>query len=266
MNCPYCDEVINAMAKFCPKCGLPLKEDSTVMGTYVSDGEGPNWGILGLGAGAILVIALAIGLLGRNSTTPETVRREPVGQFGAPGTSPGFRSSAPLYNSTPNPGYQQRSTPSMSTSRPRWAYTPPATPAPAPPMAYVPQGPEAPRHFNIMAPVIQRRPPVVEIARSNEPAVPSMSPGELALLSQMYNGVSGLDGDGVGLDLTPEAALNNQISRTEAEGVWVYDPVQERWALRPDAKRRRAAPRQQIDTFPAPTATPSEPIDIVPVN
>jgi hypothetical protein len=264
MNCPYCDEVINAMAKFCPKCGLPLKDDSTVMGTYVSDGDGPNWGILGLGAGAILIIALAIGFFSR-STPTDTVRRDAVAPFSNPAAAPGFRSSAPLYNSSPNPGYQQSSSPSMTSARPRWAYTPPAAPPAAPAMAMAPQGPEAPRHFNILAPVIQRRPPVVEVARSSGPEIPSMSPGELALLSQMYGANNGLDGMTAGYELTPEAALNNQITRTEADGVWVYDPVQERWALRPDAKRRRT-PRQQTDSFIAPSAAPVEPIDIAPGN
>lgn len=250
MNCPYCDEVINAMAKFCPKCGLPLKEDSTVMGTYVSDGDGPNWSILGMGAGAILIIALAIGFFSRGNQPTETTRRESVPQ---PNISGGFRSSAPAYNTVPNVGYQRSSAPSMTTARPRWAYTPPPAPVNGAGYYLPPQGPEAPR-VNILAPVIYRKPSVVQVAKSNAPEVPAMTPGEMAMLSQMYGNTTDL-GE-AGYDQTPDAALNAQISRIESDGLWVYDPVQERWAMRPDAKRRRAAPRRPVDSLPAPLDVP----------
>lgn len=248
MNCPYCDETINAMAKFCPKCGLPLKDDATVMGAYISDGDGPNWGIIGLGAAGILIIALAIGWLSRPTSPTEAVRREPVGQFGAPATARGFQ--APVYNLTPNPGYRTPTGPSMTDTRPRWAYVPPPRrPAPAAPVtAPAEPAPEAPRHVNLMAPVIQRKPPVVEVAQSSGPAVPTIPAEEVSMLSRLYNGTDAA----AAYDLTPDLALNNQIVRVEADGIWVYDPVQERWALRPDAKprrRRSSTTRQpQIDS------------------
>lgn len=267
MNCPYCDETINAMAKFCPKCGLPLKDDSTVMGAYISDGDGPNWGIIGMGAAAILIIALAVGWLSRPNPTTETVRQEPVRQIGAPGTAPGFRTAAPVYNVTPNPAYQAAARPSMTNTRPRWAYTPPARPAPtAPPVMAQEPAPAAPRHFNLMAPVIQRRPPVVEVAKSSGPEIPAIPADELALLNRMYAEGAGAT-DEADYDVTPGLVLNNQIVRVEAEGVWVFDPVQERWALRPDAKRRRSTARQPQNNS---TLTPVAPsggsgiVDVVP--
>jgi hypothetical protein len=40
----------------------------------------------------------------------------------------------------------------------------------------------------------------------------------------------------------------------------VYDPVQERWALRPEARRRRTGTVRRAPAAPAPPAT----VDIVP--
>ena len=38
MNCPYCDANVHLMSKFCPKCGLPLKDDITIQGgAYATD-------------------------------------------------------------------------------------------------------------------------------------------------------------------------------------------------------------------------------------
>ena len=59
------------------------------------------------------------------------------------------------------------------------------------------------------------------------------------------------------VETTPEAALNAAITRNEAGGVWVYDPVQERWALRPEVRRRNLG---TVRRAPAPSAA----IDIVP--
>src|SRR5437016_4717121 len=90
MNCPYCDENIHPASKFCPKCGLPLKEDSTVMGNsgaYVSDDAGWNPWVVGGGAVGIVMIALAIGFMSahKDNVPAETVHREPAGSFGMAG-------------------------------------------------------------------------------------------------------------------------------------------------------------------------------------
>lgn len=258
MNCPYCDETINALAKFCPKCGLPLKDDATVMGAYVSD-DGPNWTLIGGGAAAIAAIALAIGFLtSGNSKAPQPAQQVTVARPGQAAAAPVFGAPMPNYGLTPNMGLQSMNTnaaSSMTNTKARWAYTPPATP-PVQPNWQPPMVVEAPRHLVLTSPVTAHRPPVVQIAKSNEPAIPVAPPSELTLLTEPAPTY---------IEQTPEAALNTEIARREASGVWVYDPVQERWALRPEARRRSTgtvrrapAPPASVDIVPA---TPTQPVD-----
>jgi hypothetical protein len=118
--------------------------------------------------------------------------------------------------------------------------------------AWVPQAPAAPRHLVLTNPTVFRRPPVVQVAQSNEPAVPSVPPSEVMYL----NGLMAAQNQPSMLDATPEAALNYEISRREAEGIWVYDPVQERWAFRPEARARRAPRRAPAAVVPVPVGPP----------
>lgn len=91
MDCPYCDESISPLAKFCPKCGLPLKDDATVLGGYVSPDAGPSRWVIAGGAAAIVLVMLAIGWLSSrradagSKTTLQMVRREPVPSAGGYG-------------------------------------------------------------------------------------------------------------------------------------------------------------------------------------
>jgi len=231
MNCPYCDETINALAKFCPKCGLPLKDDATVMGAYVSD-DGPNWMLIGGGAAAIVAIAMSIGFLSSQSGKAAPAQQVTVGRPGQPAAAPVFAVPVASFGMTPSmsqPAMNVNAANSMTNTKPRWAYVPPPTPA-VQPKWQAPMVVEAPRTMVLTSPTVFRRPPVVQIAKSNEPALPAVPPSEFMLLTAPAQPAY--------IESTPEAALNSEISRREATGVWVYDPVQERWALRPEAKRR----------------------------
>lgn len=244
MNCPYCDETISALAKFCPKCGLPLKDDATVMGAYVSD-DGPNWMLIGGGAAAVVAIAASIGFLSSQSGKTQTVRQE-VGRPGQPAAAPVFGAPVAAYGLTPNTGFAPlnvNAANSMTNTKPRWAYTPPPTPV-AQPVWQVPMVVQAPQHVALMAPQVWRRPPVVQIARSTTPAVPAIPPSEINLMMTPSAPAY--------VESTPAAALNSEIARREATGVWVYDPVQERWARRPEVRRRSTSPARRTSPVPAP--------------
>ena len=84
MNCPYCDESISLAAKFCPKCGLPLKEDATLMGAHFGDDASPNRWLIGAGAAAIVAVALSIGWISTHGQDGTVTRRQSVGVSGFP--------------------------------------------------------------------------------------------------------------------------------------------------------------------------------------
>src|SRR4051794_10002305 len=106
MNCPYCDENVHLMAKFCPKCGLPLKEDATVMGAYATDDTGPSMYVIGGGIAGILAITLLVGwLTSRGGDKPvEQVQRQNLtnpalmSPAGNPGIIPGSMPSNPGFS------------------------------------------------------------------------------------------------------------------------------------------------------------------------
>jgi hypothetical protein len=257
------------MAKFCPKCGLPLKDDATLMGGRVDDGEGPNRWVLAAGAAGIVAVALTIGFLsspGRGAAAT-TVRREPVGRYTAPANpralgayaSPpralgGYRFSTPVV-STPRPAARP-SGPAFAYNSPvKWAYTPPADilkPKPAPP-----PDPEAPRQFltglpqpkraqvevvkSQMAPIPEAPPyqtyrefaPVRTFGPVPGAAVPAQNPLQLAVDQRALPQAPTPPSDGL---------FPSQL--TQGQGNWVWDPVQERYAFRADRLDRNGRFRE----------------------
>lgn len=126
MNCPYCDEGIHPNAKFCPKCGLPLKDDATVIGGYLpADGRPAPW-MIAAGVAAILVVALSIGWAqNRSHAERETFPQAAPAAY----TAPAVRSSVPLgipAIAPAAPWYGQQSSPALNAGfRARYAYEAP---------------------------------------------------------------------------------------------------------------------------------------------
>jgi hypothetical protein len=264
MKCPYCNDDIHPMAKFCPKCGLPVKDDgATVMGAYLTDDSGPNKWVIGGGALAIVAVALGIGWLsGRRGQGGETVRREPVGRYYA-------AAPATLYGGSPGYAAPYATTSAASGAAPvyfnsnaqvRWAT--PRVPKPDPRDFWVPADPEPPR--TALAPGLTPRPqPRASVTVTPTvlplPAAPAVQPGwtlemlqpqltqqpEIAVagpvvgspvpgaaLPVIQYGPNGTLMADVSLQpmvmaRTPQAAPQNTASD------WTWDPVQERWARRP---------------------------------
>jgi hypothetical protein len=263
MNCPYCDETVHLMSKFCPKCGLPLKEDSTVMGAYASDDTGPGLGVIAGGAGAILAITLIIGwVTSQGGKKPvENVRRQPVSNP-ALSFNPASRAGmAPI-----NPAFSFGGSPGSSRSanyRPnvKWAHVPPAHPTPRPqaPIEFEPTGPEAPPiNLSVQMALEPKMPPKVEVARAETPPLPmgfgirqprDLGPGEVMAPQPVESAIFPVD---------PEAAARqNQIRELESQGAIVYDPVQERYVIVPERRRRPRTERGSGSGSRAPVARPS---------
>jgi len=224
MNCPYCDETVHAMAKFCPKCGLPMKDDATVMGAYVSDSDGPNWAMIGSGAAALVAIALVVGWLGtRHDSAAPDAGRLPTGWAANPVPFP-----APASFQFSNVGYASASTGhSMSDEKPHWVWVPPAQPqmdltqeasAALPPTQLLAMNPIALAHV--------RKPTYAYIPRPTVPDVPPM-PAEVAAVQP-----STISTVGYVLDNNPPSPPIE-----DASGNYVYDPVQERYALKGERRR-----------------------------
>jgi zinc ribbon protein len=291
MKCPYCDERIDASSKFCPKCGLPLKDDgdTTVMGgAYLTDDTGPSiWVILG-GAAAIIVVALSIGWMSSNRQTkqPDTVRRTPLPSPAAPGAQfPGAQLPSPTLGSPSFPGFAggRSSHPSASYgARANWAYKPPpATSLPArtaqPGQPAQPAKPAkvepAPPPAHALAPNLAPRPrrmPRIVVARSTVPAIPSFPFAPPAPAFSTFGG--GTPGSG---SSAVEATENGRVPLTspdiarqgpppvaitpeeEARSGFFFDPVQERWIRRtPEmGAPRRTNIRTARPAAPAPAST-----------
>jgi len=254
MNCPYCNAGVHAMAKYCPKCGLPLKDDATVMasgGAYVTDDTGgPGmWVVLG-GAGLLMALVVAIGFIGNRKAEPERrAQTPPANPAFNPASNFGMRPTNPAFNNPANVG---RTGPSRSADynpQVRWAWRPPAVVS-APQLALPePERVEAPP-VNLLEETTRQRMaerPTVSVARATTPEIPPFEPTPSYLTL----------GPGQSLPqpaaaeapapppLTPEQA---EIRRLEQEGVITYDPVQERYVIIPGRRPRRTAP--------APNASP----------
>lgn len=240
MNCPYCDETVHLMSKFCPKCGLPLKEDATVMGAYASDDTGPGLWVIGGGAAAILAVTMIIGWAtsqGKNKPA-EQVQRQPVGNpaFNTASMNPAF-GAAPSYNPAFGGGLNLGGARSANyTPSVKWAYVPPAQPVqrPLPPVEYVPTGPETPPHnLKQEAAAAPRRPAAVRVARATTPEIPaaemSVRPMTLAPGEVMPEPTAAAD---------PGVRERTETEQLEAEGVIAYDPVQEQYVVIPRERRR----------------------------
>jgi hypothetical protein len=153
MNCPYCNAGVHAMAKYCPKCGLPLKDDATVMasgGAYVTDDTGgpAMWAVLG-GAGLLMALVIAIGFIGNRKSEPERrAQTPPANPAFNPASNFGMRPINPAFPVNPA-GVAPRTDASRSADynpQVRWAYRPPAVlPAPQPMAVPQPERVEAPR-------------------------------------------------------------------------------------------------------------------------
>jgi hypothetical protein len=262
MNCPYCDEGIHPMAKFCPKCGLPLNEDPTLMGNSdASEGGVKPW-MIGAGAATIVAVAMCIGWASvKGSSDNGSVRREPVSVANPspiPPTVGGLNATGPRATAAPQAAFgaptMPMATPLTPTYSPQTSSKPPVTVGAQVHYAYTPPvkverprlapqfpDPEAPRHVLTMNPYRARGPQYAVAVRPNDPEIPGLPPS----ISSPY------------MFAMPTAA--NAPPHVQGSGGtryiddpnsdWTYDPVQDRWALRPD-RRPRTAPRGGIGNAP----------------
>jgi hypothetical protein len=278
MHCSYCNESAHPMAKFCPKCGLPLA-GAAQSGAYVVDDTGPNLWLLGLGAVGVLVLALGVGWASaRSAQKPEEVRREPVGRYAAAAPS----AAAGAFNpGMMRPFNQASAAPRVAPTPPsvnynyttRWAWTPPPAPAyPVQPVMEAPAPPPPPHILGLdlsFLPELPRRTPlpeepmeeIVEVIQA--PLPPEAPPAYAQQAPVNVTGAYGYSDPRAMVDprgtyppiLTPEAPL---VENTAASENWVYDPVQDRWARQSERAPRRYGP--VIDSSrPLPSARGSRP-------
>ena len=264
MKCPFCTESIHPNAKFCPKCGLPLKDDATVMGgAYVSDESSVNWPAIAAGAGGLAVIALIIGwLTGQNTNkNADQVRRDTVRMAPATGAS-GLRTpGVPTGNggyasfaSVPTHTFQPYRSAPTADYRPnvRWAWQPPVLPAvggnPAPVQdwEYVPA---PPANMGVLQTLInsdnRQRPPQVLASvpiTAQAPAIPDWLAANgqpAAFYDPTISGEQAVRTDVEGGPFAKQAPVENP------RGAYVYDAYQDRWVPNPDRPRRSGsgAPR-----------------------
>jgi len=254
MKCPYCDDNIHPMAKFCPKCGLPLKEDTTLMGSnnnsYLVDDSGPNMWVLVGGAAAIVVVALTIGwLTGQGQHKNETVVRQPL----TPASMGGARALSSL-PALPSYGWGVTTASPVSANyhpNVRWVYVPPAqSTRPLPPQPAV-LGPRPedmpPPNMGVMLALSEppRRPPVVTAVVPVEPISPPVAVMAYAPAFAVP-GASFVDTSPAGplttVQAPGETLVPEMAGREDPRSDWVYDPVQERWAMRADRAQVYASP------------------------
>ena len=258
MNCPYCDETIHPQAKFCAKCGLPLKEDTTVHGVSAGDDAGPSKYVIGALLGGIAIIGLLIFVLGNQKPAEQQVRQQtapprmpaPPGMgSGVAGTMP----SQPAFNNTQaaaRPALQAPRGDANTGSQTRYAYTPP-TRMTMPAASLAPDTVAPPVPLLVMTTADPPRAPRVTIDRGTTPPVPALPDSvAMAAIPTMPDELEPTVEDGERVNPNPR--------------LYVWDPVHERWARRQDAPRRRSTTRTRgtgrfnpIDAnryaFPTPT-------------
>jgi hypothetical protein len=233
MNCPYCDETIHPQAKFCAKCGLPLKEDTTVQGVSATDDAGPSKYVIGALLGGIGLIAILIVWLGgqKPSDTQQARQPAPPVNFQTPGMGNGMagtRPSTPAFaNAQPaRATFAAPRADANTTSATHYVYTPPARL----PVAVGPAPDVTPPPVPLLAMTTGDvpRPGRVTVVRSQAPAIPSL-PDSVASAA-----IPAMP------DVVEPAAEDEEGRVNPNPRLYVWDPVQERWARRPDAPRRRA--------------------------
>lgn len=260
MKCPYCDDNIHPMAKFCPKCGLPLKEDQTVQGQYGSylvDDSGPSpWVIVG-GALGIVVIAVGIGwMTGQGRNRPDTtVQRQPLptGARSAPAWA-----GVPQYSQTAWGGYGS-SKPSVDW-RPnvRWAYNPSHTATqpqfnqqqvmPAPEPVQLP-----PPNMGVLDVVTRQIDHPVLMASAapviTTPLMPELPPAPV--MPEVSTTVAAPAVPAAAPAWNLEEGAPPMAGREDPRSSWVYDPVHEQWVIRGDrVPSRLSSPvRPRTPTF-----------------
>ena len=250
MNCPYCDQAIHPGSKFCPKCGLPLKEDSTVMGgggAYVTDDSSPS--PLLIGAGALGAVAILLGIVffngqGRKRPAQQTVRREPVGSYRVPAL-PGHGYGVNLGGGS-GPAASSRGSLGLPPFTPgipvRYAYTPPPAP-PQPPALMLPPDDPLPPALPLRAITVreQREQPAVTPPRPIVPEIP------VAPQPRLPQPVAEEPAE---TDARATAQDDGTPRPGSPDSPWVWDPVHEQWARRPGWRPRRqsTAPRENFYT------------------
>ena len=230
MNCPYCDESISLAAKFCPKCGLPLKEDATLMGAHFGDDASPNRWLIGAGAAAIVAVALSIGWISTHGQDGTSTRRQSVSGFPQPGSVSAYTAPSGFGMPASTSGFHV----SRGTATPVYnvasavlpdSETKPAGWKPLPPLATVVRraedmpstAPDAPRVDITVDRNRRREPSTVTthvVVQPEAPAVPVPAP------------------------YTPPSpmVLPPQVVRGADNAQWVYDPVQDTWARVPSRR------------------------------
>jgi hypothetical protein len=230
MNCPYCDETIHPQAKFCAKCGLPLKEDTTVHGVSASDEVGPSKYVIGALLGGIALIGLLIAVLGNQRSSATQARQpEPPRNYAAPGMGSGIAGSRPVQPAFNNVAQAPRSTfqapraDANTASQTRYAYTPPAQ---LPATFTMPEPTPPPVPLLLMTTADAPKPSKVTVVRANTPAIPRLPDAVIAAAIPAMP-------DTIEATSTEDGELVNPNPN-----LYVWDPVHERWAKRPDARRR----------------------------
>ncbi len=244
MKCPFCSESIHPTAKFCPKCGLPLKDDTTVMGgAYVADGGRQSHAMLIGGAALLVLISLFIGWLsGRASQETATVP-QPTPRVAATNSSIAFNPAGLPLNggaqfASAN-GYAPPTPPSVNWNPSvRWAWTPSG-----PPPVYVPQPePMAPPTMGQLHGLItqvrrERRPGVTRttVVPDAPPLPENLVAMEEAALAEPPRRLGG----GVEVTDTPDGPFYRQAPLEDGNGRYVFDPTRGEYVLNAD----RPAPR-----------------------
>jgi hypothetical protein len=242
------------MAKFCPKCGLPLKSDATVMGSaYIVDDGGPNYWLLGAGGLAVVAIAVTIGWLGGRGTGSPRVALPPSGRsasysFPVGGIQP---PAAQPMREAANHGPSASATYNPTV---RWAWNPPVLPAPAgstwQPAVLPPSNMDAlmrlisrPKRAVVVAvePIVPATPPLVMAqvmpTQMPEELVPGGPVAAVESLGNATRAQQPVSEDGSAAVPAPRRAPS--IYEDDPGSAYIYDPVHERWALKPGFVPRR---------------------------